>query len=96
MLKLVSFAVAGLVASAAASAQITFPAQGSGSTAPAPAQTTAPNKSALICENEEDTGSRVSRKRVCHTAEEWQSLKAQSRDAIEKYQQQATGTPVSG
>jgi hypothetical protein len=65
-------------------------------TTPAPAQNANPAKPKLICETEEDIGSRLGRKRVCHTAEQWQQIKAETRDAIEKYQQQATGTPVSG
>ena len=96
MSKLVSLAVVGLIASAPAAAQITFPAQGTAAPSSTAAANAKPSKDALICEQQEDTGSRVSRKRVCHTAEEWQSLKAQSRDAIEKYQQQATSNPTSG
>lgn len=96
MNKLVLLAVAGLSVSAPATAQVTFPAQGSSSSSTPSSASTAPAKSALICENQDDTGSRVNRKRVCHTAEEWQSLKAQSRDAVEKYQQQATSNPTSG
>ena len=86
MLKLVSLAAAALVVASPAFSQ---------NAAPAP-QNANPAKPKLICEVQEETGSRVDRKRVCHTAEEWQRIKAESRDAIEKYQQQATGTPVSG
>lgn len=86
MLKLVSLAAAALVVASPAFSQ---------NAAPAP-QNANPAKPKLICETEEDIGSRLGRKRVCHTAEQWQQIKAESRDAIEKYQQQATGTPVSG
>ena len=65
-------------------------------TTPAPPQKTSPANPKLICETEQEIGSRLGRKRVCHTAEEWQRLRMETRDAIEKYQQQATGTPVSG
>lgn len=63
---------------------------------PAASQNANPAKPKLICETQQETGSRLDRKRVCHTAEEWQRVKADARDAIDKYQQQATGTPVSG
>jgi hypothetical protein len=88
MLKLVSLAAAALVVASPAFSQ---------NTAPAP-QNANPDKPKpkIICETEEDIGSRLGRKRVCHTAEEWQRLRMETRDAIEKYQQQATGTPVSG
>jgi len=79
---------------AAACLVVTSPAL-SQTTAPAP-QNANPAKPKLICEVQDETGSRLDRKRVCHTAEEWQRIKAESRDAIEKYQQQMTGTPVSG
>ena len=86
MLKLVSLSAAALVVASPAFSQ---------NAASAP-QNANPAKPKLICETEEDIGSRLGRKRVCHTAEQWQQIKAESRDAIEKYQQQATGTPVSG
>jgi hypothetical protein len=88
MLKLVSLAAAALVMASPAFSQ---------NTAPAPQNASpAKPKPKIICETEEDIGSRLGRKRVCHTAEEWQRLRMETRDAIEKYQQQATGTPVSG
>lgn len=97
MLKLYSLAAIGLFVSASAAAQITFPAQGTAapSTAAPPAQNASSGKGALVCEYAEDTGSRVSRKKLCYTPEEWQRIKSDSRDAIEKYQQQAKG-PSSG
>ena len=87
MTKLIPIAATCLIVAAPALSQ---------NTTPAPAQNANPVKPKLICETEEDIGSRLGRKRVCHTAEQWQQIKAESRDAIEKYQQQATGTPVSG
>lgn len=88
MLKFVSFVAASLV--------VASPAFSQSASAPAKPQTAQSEKPKLICETQNETGSRVDRKRVCHTAAEWQQIKAESRDAIEKYQQQATGTPVSG
>ena len=96
MFKLVSISALGLLLAAPAAAQITFPAQGNAapSTA-APAQNATSGKGSLICEYQDDTGSRVSRKRACYSPEEWQRIKAESRESIEKYQQQAKG-PSSG
>jgi hypothetical protein len=88
MLKFVSFVAASLVVASPAFSQTT--------PAPAKPQSAQSDKSKLICETQDETGSRLDRKRVCHTPAEWQQIKAESRDAIEKYQQQATGTPVSG
>jgi len=87
MTKLIPVAAACLIVASPALSQ---------NTTPAPPQKANPAKPKLICETEEDIGSRLGHKRVCHTAEQWQQMKAESRDAIEKYQQQATGTPVSG
>ena len=84
-----------LIPVAAACLIVASPALSQNAT-PAPPQNANPAKPKLICETEEDIGSRLGRKRVCHTAAEWQQIKSESRDAIEKYQQQATGTPVSG
>jgi hypothetical protein len=97
MLKLVSFSIVGLLVAAPAAAQITFPAQGTAapSTAAPPAQNASSGKGTLVCEYAEDTGSRVSRKKLCYTPEEWQRIKAESRESLEKYQQQAKG-PSSG
>ena len=87
MTKLVAVAVASLIVTSPALSQ---------NTTPAPAQNANPAKPKLICESEQDIGSRLGRKRICHTAEEWQRIKSETRDAIEKFQQQQTGTPVSG
>lgn len=86
MTKIILIATACLIAATPVLSQGTTPAQ---------PQNANPAKPKLICETEEDIGSRLGRKRVCHTAAEWQRIKAESRDALEKYQQQATGTPVS-
>jgi hypothetical protein len=96
MLKHLAMAVTALVLSAPAVAQVTFPAQGAASpTTAAPAQSATSSKGALICEYQDDTGSRVNRKKLCYTADEWQRIKAESRESIEKYQQQTKG-PSSG
>lgn len=89
MLRFVALAAATLIVAAPALSQTAAPAA-------APTANAKPTKDKLICETQQETGSRLDRKRVCHTAAEWQSIKSQSRDAIEKYQQQSTGTPTSG
>lgn len=70
---------------------------------PAIAQTTdsqaaqaQPAKAKLICEKEQETGSRLGGRRVCHTKEEWDQIRAETRQNLEKIQQQSTGTPSSG
>ena len=96
MLRLLVLSAAGLVVAAPAAAQITFPAQGNAApSTSAPASAAPPGHASLICEYQDDTGSRVARKKLCYTAEEWQRIKAESRESIEKYQQQTKG-PSSG
>lgn len=96
MLKHLSIAAAAVAFSAPVAAQVSFPAQGTATpTTAAAAQNAASEKANRICEYADDTGSRVSRKKLCYTPEEWQRIKAESRESLEKYQQQAKG-PSSG
>jgi hypothetical protein len=81
-------ALAALVATPA-TAQITF-----GDSAQ-PAQSTNakgkdPNK--IICERQEEMGSRLGGKKVCKTAAEWQEERAAQRRVLEDTQRQATST----
>lgn len=50
----------------------------------------------IVCEVEETTGSRLGARKVCKTVLEWQQLKREHRDTLEKFQQQNTNIPVSG
>jgi hypothetical protein len=72
-------------------------AQGTSQPQSAPAGSTKgkdPNR--IICERQEEIGTRLGGKKVCKTAAEWQLERQQQREAVEKYQQQATGVPTSG
>lgn len=83
-----------IAVSAPAGAQITFET-------PATATPSAPaangkDSNKLICEKQEEIGSRLASKKVCKTAAQWQEERRQQRETLEKIQQQGTGTPSSG
>ena len=40
----------------------------------------------IVCENQTEIGSRVSRRRVCRTRREWQEIRLESRKTAEKVQ----------
>ena len=69
----------------AASATIALPGT-PGLAAPTaqPAQAPDPNK--VICEKQEVLGSRLSTRRVCMTRSQWEDLRLQDRQAIERVQ----------
>jgi hypothetical protein len=50
----------------------------------------------MICEKQEELGSRLGGKKVCKTAAEWQEWRQQNRDQLEEWQRQHTnpGTPA--
>ena len=84
---------------AAGAAAIAVPAVAQ--TAPAaPAATQATSKlkdpNRIICEREEELGSRLGGKKICKTAQEWQDWRQQNRDQVENWQRQntSTGTPA--
>lgn len=54
------------------------------------------NLDRIICEVMETTGSRLGARKVCKTVLEWQQLKREHRDTVDKFQQQNTNVPVSG
>ena len=90
MIKTLSFLLMFAVA-APASAQNASPAQ---PTAPAAAK----NKSGdrMICERQEEIGSRLGGKKVCKTAAQWELERQQNRQTIDQVQQQATANGHSG
>lgn len=47
-----------------------------------------PNR--MICEREEEIGSRLGGKKICKTAQEWQDWRQQNRDQVESWQRQLT------
>lgn len=67
-------------------------------TAPAdPASRSAPtgtlkNPNRMICEKQEELGSRLGGKKICKTAQEWQEWRQQNRDQLETWQRQLTST----
>jgi invasion protein IalB len=76
-----------------AAAQITFQE----ATTPAASQAK-PNKSGdkIVCERQDEIGSRLGGKKVCKTAAEWELERQQQRGDVEKEQQMVTGTGKSG
>jgi len=72
--------------------------------APAVAQTapqaqpvqTNPTKSdvnKVVCERQDEIGSRLSSKKVCMTVQEWQEYRAEHRENVERWQQSAQARP---
>ena len=47
-----------------------------------------PNR--VICRKQNDTGSRLTSKRICLTAAEWSAMKSQNRQAVERTQSSRT------
>lgn len=74
------------------------PAAAPATTAPAPAQAApalasnaapaaaAPDKSKLICETDDETGSRLAKRRTCLTADQWREMRRQERLDVEHNQ----------
>ena len=46
----------------------------------------------IICERQEEIGSRLGGKKICKTAAQWDEERQQERDALEKFQRQNTST----
>ena len=73
-----------------------FAAPAAAQTAPVdPATTAAPteklkNPNRMICEKQEEIGSRLGGKKICKTAQEWQDWRQQNRDQVETWQRQLT------
>ena len=53
---------------------------------PSPPAATDKNSSEIICEKQEATGSRLTKRRVCMTRAQWADLKLQDRQEIERAQ----------
>ena len=54
--------------------------------APAPAQASGTDPNEVICERQEVLGSRLAKRKVCHTRAEWADLKLQDRQDLERAQ----------
>jgi hypothetical protein len=92
MLKPVVIVGLGLALAAPVSAQI---ASADPASAPSVQQKSKdPNR--MICEKQEELGSRLGGKKICKTAAEWQEWRQQNRDVLEDWQRQHTnpGTPA--
>jgi invasion protein IalB len=83
MLKLIPLAALALAVPAVAQ-QAAPPAQAK------PARD--PNR--MICEKQEDIGSRLATKKVCKTAAAWAEERRLQREGLEKSQQMGTGMPA--
>ncbi|MGN6058396.1 MAG: hypothetical protein ACTHOI_07410 [Sphingomicrobium sp.] len=90
MLKSIVIVAATFAIAAPVGAQ-TPPAQ-----TPAPAASKDKDPNRLICERQEEIGSRLGGKKVCHTAAQWDELRKSSRQQVEDWQRQNTdpGKPV--
>jgi hypothetical protein len=90
-------AILSMVALAApAGAQITFDPPPAAPAHAASSTKDSKDTNRIICERQEEIGSRLGGKKVCKSAAEWDEERRQQRDTVEKYQQQATGVPASG
>ena len=91
MLKFVPFLLVAAASPAIAQAPAPQPQQ---------PQVTAPVKKnpldKVVCRTEQTVGSRLGGHRVCATVREWQEQAQESRDALEKIQQQGYGITPSG
>ena len=86
-MKIIAVAAAALCLAAPAIAQ-TPPATQAPSAAPAKDKD--PNR--IICEREDEIGTRLGGKKVCKTAAEWQLERQQQRETLEGVQRQGTST----
>ena len=58
---------------------------------PAQAQTVRPDYAdQVVCETEEETGSRLAAHKICHTRSQWAQIKRDQRDSTEHTQMQRT------
>lgn len=85
MLKTIAIAGAALVAATPALAQ-NVPANQATSVQKAKD----PNR--IICERDEETGSRLGSTKICKTAAEWDALRHANREQVEDWQRQLTST----
>ena len=69
-----------------------------GSLAAAPEEKAQTNKNGKICQTEETLGSRLGKRRVCRTPEEWKAIAEEAKRASEEVSQKGmtTGSPFNG
>lgn len=49
----------------------------------------------IVCDVEQTTGTRLGARKVCKTVLEWQQLRTEHRETLEKVQQQGNDPPIS-
>jgi hypothetical protein len=64
-------------------------------TQPPPTNAKKSDADKLVCQRQDEIGSRLNAKKVCMTVKEWQEFRSQSRENLERWQQSA-GTRSSG
>jgi hypothetical protein len=69
---------------------VAAPADPAAPAAPATQKLKDPNR--IICEREEEIGTRLGGKKICKTAQEWQEWRQQNRDQVETWQRMNTVT----
>lgn len=89
MIKALSLLAAAVIAAPVA-AQNAAPAS-----QPAPINSKKSDVNKLVCQRQEEIGSRLAAKKVCMTVREWQEFRSQNRENLERWQQSA-GTRSSG
>jgi hypothetical protein len=82
----VCFVVATLMATPATSFAAPTPQTTPSTAGAAPSKQVDPNE--MVCERQQEPGSRLAAAKVCHTRAEWADLKAQDRQDLEKAQTQ--------
>lgn len=88
MTKLLCLLAAAVVAAPVA-------AQTAPATQPPPSNSKKSDADKLVCQRQDEIGSRLSAKKVCMTVREWQEFRSQNRENLERWQQSA-GTRSSG
>ena len=68
-------------------------AQSSPQAQPIPLPTHQSDVNKIVCERQEEIGSRLKGKKVCMTVEQWQAFKATHREEVEEMQQHANTRP---
>lgn len=81
-------ALAGLAATSAAAQPVTTSSQ------PAATAKRANDPNRMICEREDEIGSRLGGKKVCKTAAQWDEQRRVQRETVEGVQRQATSTGI--
>ncbi|HWI89256.1 MAG TPA: hypothetical protein VNS11_08470 [Sphingomicrobium sp.] len=90
MLKAILIATAALAVAAPAASQTTPQVQSPPPATPVPAATPKGDPNRIICEREQEIGSRLGGAKVCKTAAQWEEERRANRDALDALQRQNT------